>query len=127
VEFPVNLKEAIIATVSDEWQLDEMARVSPSDSGIENIVMFVSSKDYVGGSHGPRLKVSNVYGRFDKHDNFSMNIMPPYNVFAGEVKIKKPLFDDVVDWIKVNRDPLIKLWNNEYESDSQFYGEIQKI
>lgn len=120
----MNLEEAIKATLTDEWQLDEIARVSPSDSGLDNIVLFVSSKDYVNGTNGTRLKVSNIYGRFD---NFSINISPPYNVFVGEVKIKKSLLDDVVDWIRINNDPLMKLWNNEYESDSQFYNEIKKI
>jgi hypothetical protein len=109
-----------------ESQLWEMARVKPANSGLPWII-FISSKDYVQQRHWARLKVSNVKGTFSSNDNFSVSISKEPKVLAGKAKMDQAELDDIFDWIIINYEPLMKYWNDEYESDAEVYSDLKKI
>lgn len=109
-----------------EDELWEMARVQKADSGIA-CIMWVSTKDYVNGSHGPRLKVSNIPDKFSRDDNFVVTISKQPIVVAGRPKYTQLKVEDIKDWIILNYNALIKYWNDEYEGDSDFYRELKKV
>lgn len=109
-----------------ERELFEMARVREADSGIPAEI-YVSTKLAVRGRHGPRIKVSNIKNTFSDVDNFAIEISKNPTLKAGKSKLKLSVFGDIVDWVKLNYEPLIKYWNNEYKSDRDFYSDILPI
>jgi hypothetical protein len=86
----------------------------------------VSTKDYVGGRHGPRIKVSNIPGKFSPIDNFLVTISTEPQVI-GKPKFNESTVNDICDWVLLNKEPLLKFWNDEYDSDSQLYNELSKL
>ena len=117
---------SIDSVILTEDLIAEMARVDPSLSGI-NVVIFVSSKQYVDGKHWARIKVSNIPGTFSKTDNFVVTISSRPEVVAGNPKYKQSELEDIFDWVKLNRSTLLKYWNKKYDDDADFYAELQKI
>lgn len=109
-----------------EELLYEMARVKPKDSGIRYII-FISTKEYTKQQHWARIKVSNIVGTFSSSDNFVVSVSKNPKVIAGTPKIKEDELNDIFDWIILNYAPLIKYWNDEYESDSEVYNDLKKI
>jgi hypothetical protein len=109
-----------------EEQLWEMARVKPAESGIP-FIMFVSTKEYVKGKHWARIKVSNVPGTFASNDNFVVSIDKNPAVIAGTVKCKQHELQDVFDWIILNYETLIKYWNEQFSTETDFYNELKKV
>lgn len=108
-----------------EDHLCEMARVKPTDSGLPFII-FVSTRDYGIGNHWARIKVSNIPGKYSKEDNFSISVDNP-RVVAGKPAYTHSKVQDIIDWVKLNHDPLIKYWNDEYESDVEFYHDLKRL
>lgn len=87
--------------------MNEMANLYPTKTGLPCVVWFGE----VGGQHGPRLKVSNVPGKFAVDNNFVMAVTKEPKALtpkSAELSISK--IDDVVDWIKLNYDELMELW-----------------
>ena len=98
----------------------EMANLFPDETGLPVIIWFGE----VGGQHGPRIKVSNVRGKFAAHDNFVMSVdKEPRIVTSKNVKLKKNEVDDIIDWIKLNYDDLMLMWKM-YETGSGKPAEI---
>ena len=106
--------------------MNEMANLSSQDTGLSVVIWFGE----VGGQHGPRIKVSNVKGKFAANDNFVMSVeKSPRILTQKSVKLKKQELDDIIDWIKLNYDVLMKLWN-AYENDEstiELLGMLRKI
>lgn len=87
--------------------MNEMANLVPSRTGLSVVIWFGE----VGGQHGPRIKVSNVKGKFSKIDNFVVSVDKEPKVLTPKtVKISKDEIEDVFDWIKLNYDDLMKMW-----------------
>lgn len=108
-----------------EEQLFEMARIKQADSGLP-YVMFASTKEYEPGQHWARIKISNIPNTFSKDDNFSIAIINP-RVVAGKPKYSQSKVNDIIDWVKLNHVPLMKYWNEEYDSDSEFYDALEPL
>jgi hypothetical protein len=70
------------------------------------------------------VKVSNVPGKFDGVDNFSVSIHHDPQVI-GNCKIPKEHLDHVKDWIKLNHDHLHSMWHNYETQDTQ--DELSKL
>lgn len=96
----------------------EMANMQPEDTGLKSIVHVMMRG---GAKHGPRVKVSNTAGRFSHDDNFSITAEVEPRV-VGNCKLKKQHLDDIIDWVKLNRDHLHKVWN---EGDTMRASEIE--
>lgn len=109
-----------------DFLLEMAMRVKPANSGLRQVI-WVSTKDHAKGRHGPRLKVSNVVGKFDDTDNFSVTLTKEPLIIAGRSKFGHSENEDILDWVKINYDPLIKYWEDEYEDDAQFYAELVKV
>lgn len=109
-----------------EEELYEMARIQQANSGIP-FIMFASTKLSVNSRHGPRIKISNVKGTFSAIDNFVVTIDHEPQLIAGTCKFKKSDLEDIIDWIKLNYDTLMKYWNNAYDDDVNFYHELVKL
>jgi hypothetical protein len=109
-----------------EAELYEMARIQKRDSGI-NVMIYASTKDVVEGRHGPRIKISNIVGTFSDTDNFSVSIAHDPAIMSGRTKFSSSTVDDIFDFVRINYEPLMKYWNNAYESDSDFYAELKPI
>ncbi len=82
-----------------------------SDTGLTPTIHVMSRG---GAKHGPRVKVSNVAGRFSSSDNFTITAENEPRV-VGNCKLKKEHVEDIIDWIRLNKDHLHKVWN---EGDS---------
>lgn len=104
----------------------EMANLSSKDTGLSVFIWFGK----VGGQHGPRIKISNTKGRFNETDNFVISVeKEPRILTTKSVKLKKQEVDDVIDWVKLNYDVLMKLWH-AYENDEgtiELLGMLKKI
>jgi hypothetical protein len=111
--------------ILSESEIMEMARIKEADSGIP-VVIYVSTKQSVKEHHGPRIKVSNIK-TFSDSDNFAIDISKNPSPIAGKVKLKNSEVDDICDWIKLNYEPLMKYWNDEYTSDAIFFTEIKSL
>lgn len=109
----------------DPGHLFEMANIREKDSGLP-MTMFVSSKQYVGGRHGPRLKVSNLRNKFSADDNFVV-ILSKDPVIGKNAKYKESELNTLMDWVKLNLNTLLKYWNDEYESDADFLLALKKL
>lgn len=107
--------------------LDEMANLTHDDTGLEHTIWLGAVK----GHHGPRIKVSNNYGRMNSNDCFVVTISKvPVVETPNSCKLKQYQVDDIIDWIKLNYDVLMKLWN-VYEtgtgSSVELMNQLKKI
>lgn len=90
-----------------EAEFMEMANLPPADTGL-NYVIWIGE---VGGQHGPRIKVSNIKGKFAINDNFVISIAKePINLTPKFTKVSIKDEEDVKDWVKLNYDVLLQLW-----------------
>lgn len=85
----------------------EMANLPTQKTGLTRVIWFGE----VGGQHGPRIKVSNVPGKFDRNDNFVMSVEKnPRVLTPNSCKLGKSDIDDISDWIKINYEVLMDLY-----------------
>lgn len=85
----------------------EMANLFPNVTGIPYAIWFGE----VGGQHGPRIKVSNIKGKFAANDNFVIVVSKePWIATPKSCKLSKSEMDDIFDWIILNYDILMDMW-----------------
>ncbi len=85
----------------------EMANLYPKSTGV-GVVMWFGE---VGGQHGPRVKVSNVPGKFRANDCFVVSVdKEPRVLTPKSMRLKQAGLDDVTDWIRQNYDDLMLMW-----------------
>jgi len=100
--------------------LDEMANLPSADTGLGYFIWIGE----VGGQHGPRVKVSNSHGKMNVNNCFVMSVAKiPEVLTPRSCKLRKSEVDDISDWIKLNYDVLMKMWN-VYETGN---GSIIKL
>ena len=75
----------------------------PKDTGLKEIV-WVSPKNV---NHGPRIKVYNL----NKSKDFSVTIEDNPRVVAGKCFVSGKEFERIVEFIKINKENLLKYWN----------------
>lgn len=92
--------------------MTEMANLFPATTGLGYAIWFGE----VGGQHGPRIKVSNIRGRFAQNDNFVISVdKNPRILTPRSVKLKPSEVEDIFDWVKLNYQKLMEMWKI-YES-----------
>jgi hypothetical protein len=85
----------------------QMANLAPSDTGLSVVIWFGE----VGGTHGPRIKVSNIKGKFAINDCFVMSVSrDPQILTPKNAKLKSSEIDDLKDWIRLNYEVLMQAW-----------------
>jgi hypothetical protein len=107
----------------DEEDLFEMANVREKQSGIPYVI-FISSKDAALSKHGPRIKVSNRHDRWDPSSNFVITV-PELRV-VGTATFSSDQLEDIKDWIRLNKDLIVKYWNKEID-DQELLNTIEKL
>jgi hypothetical protein len=89
--------------------MQEMANLASKTTGLP-VVIWMGE---IGGQHGPRIKASNLKGKFAAHDNFVLNVdKDPQVMTPKSVKLKADEVQDIKDWIKLNYDELMALWKH---------------
>ena len=86
----------------------EMANMQPRETGLSTIVHVMSRG---GAKHGSRVKVSNIAGRFAHDDNFTVTAESEPRVI-GRCKLKQEHLEDILDWVRLNRDHLHYVWEH---------------
>lgn len=97
----------------EEMNLWEMANLRPETTGIDNYVIWVSSGEAV--RHGPRIKVARGV-KWDKKNNATIPLTGIPRV-VGDIGITQDEFAKIVEWITLNKDPLMRFWNSELATD----------
>jgi hypothetical protein len=87
--------------------MNEMANLYPTKTGLPVVVWFGE----VGGQHGPRIKVSNIAGKFASHSCFVVNVAKEPEVLTPKsAELSTAKIEEVFDWVKLNYDELMELW-----------------
>jgi hypothetical protein len=107
--------------------INEMAGLPSKTTGLPYFLWIGK----VGGQHGPRVKVSNKKGAFDENDNFVVSVGKPAEVLTPKsVNIKSTELEQVLDWVTLNYDELMALYNM-YETGTgdvvQLLSALKKI
>ena len=118
------LAEELDKLLSDQMQLEEMTRVAPRDSGLDQHI-WISSKG--NAKHEARIKVSNIKGKFASDDNFSISVENEPSHKAGTTKIKPEDYQKIKDWIRLNKDHLNKVWNSDTMDSRDHLDGLSKI
>jgi len=107
--------------------MNEMANLYPTKTGLPCVIWFGE----VGGQHGPRLKVSNVSGRFAADNNFVVSVAKDPKVLTPKsAELSTAKIEDVLDWVKLNHDELMELWKIHETGDGdadEVLGRLKKI
>lgn len=102
----------------------EMANLSPGDTGL-SVVVWMGE---IGGQHGPRIKVSNIKGKFSINDNFVVSVdKEPMVLTPKSAKLKNSEIEDVKDWIKLNYSELIDLWKHFESGEGSTIEYLSKL
>jgi hypothetical protein len=87
--------------------INEMAGLPVSDTGLP-VFLWIGK---VGGQHGPRIKVSNIKGKFADDDCFVISVGTPPQVMTPKyMRLKQFELDTVLDWVTLNHDELMELY-----------------
>lgn len=81
-------------------ELFEMANFTKRTTGIDDVVIWIGPNP---GSHGKRLKVSNIPNSFDPYETFTITI--PELKIVGEINkkfIKDELLDKIFNFVNKN-------------------------
>lgn len=97
----------------EKIDLFEMANLGPRTTGIPNFIIWISTGE--GLRHGPRIKI--VKGsRWKKGESSTIPLEGMPRVI-GNADVNQDEFSEIVEWINLNRDLLIKYWKNEILTD----------
>ena len=102
----------------------EMTGIKPKDSGL-SCYIWISSRG--NAKHGPRVKVSNISGKFDANDNFSITVSDNPIVISGKCKLTQDNLEQLKDWIKLNYKNLHLIWNSDIMDSRDHLEHIQKL
>lgn len=107
-------------------QLHEMANVGPRRHGIENVYIFVGSVEKA--PHWLRVKVSNVPGKYDKHNNFVIE-MPSLEYDPKKVAdwITLKTLKNILEWIKLNQQVLHDYEIGALTDTDDFLDSLSKV
>ena len=104
----------------------QMATMQPKETGLPVAIWFGE----VGGTHGPRIKVSNIKGKFAANDCFVMSVSrEPAVLTPKNAKLKLHEVELIKDWIKLNYEDLMQAWYNAEHEESylQILIDLKKI
>jgi hypothetical protein len=103
--------------VAAKFQIEAMANLRPSTTGVEDAVIWVSAGEFSGKElqHGPRIKV--VLGDKITTDGLanavSVKLTNPPKILG---KLPSKISRQVVKFVNLNREVLLRHWNGELDS-----------
>jgi hypothetical protein len=118
------MKIVNLLSIQDENELFEMSNIVPRRTGLA-VSIWVREKNE-GLQHACSVKVSNIPGRFDPNDNFSVSVSGSPRVIAGKCKLKSQVLEDIIDWVKLNKEALLDLWESRIDI-GDFLESVKKI
>lgn len=90
--------------------LSEMANLRKNSTDLP-MVIYVSEKLNVRGKHGPRIKVSTIYGdKISKKNLFTVTISDTPEVIGNTGDIKPKDLKKVIDFVVLNKKALLDYW-----------------
>lgn len=105
--------------VHDDSNLNEMSNLTKDESGLDHIV-YVSTKQ--GVNHGPRVKVGVDKSNYWTGKTFTVTIQAEPVIIGDTEKIKRSELNDIVDWVKLNREYLLHYWHQK-DKEGNFYSD----
>jgi hypothetical protein len=97
--------------LTEEWivaqPINEMAGLPTENTGLP-VFLWIGK---IGGQHGPRIKVSNIKGKFAEDDCFVVSVGTPPEVLTPKfMRLKKDDLELVLDWVALNHAELMALY-----------------
>jgi hypothetical protein len=99
-----------------------MANLGPKRTGLDNLVVWASKKE---PRHACRIKVSNIRGKYSATDNFSIRLHD--GKIDGTRKVSDSELSDVQKWIALNREAILKFWEDDEYDAGDFIEDLKKI
>ncbi|HEY7297146.1 MAG TPA: hypothetical protein VH684_04340 [Xanthobacteraceae bacterium] len=117
------------AKSSNEKSFDvtPMTTLSADSTGLPGgIFVWVSPGE--GIAHGPRMKVSNIRGKFSNTDNFSISISNSPTVVEGRPKkFSSEELRAIAALILLNKDLLLKYWESDIMDSPALLREFKRL
>lgn len=106
--------------------LHEMANIGPHRHGIDKVYISVGSIEHT--KHWLRIKVSNIPGKYDKYNNFVIQ-MPSLDYDQSQVAswITPKIMKKILEWIKLNQELLYNYENGIVYDTDIFLDSISKV
>lgn len=106
--------------------LHEMANIGPHRHGIDKVYISVGSIEHA--KHWLRIKVSNIPGKYDKYNNFVIQ-MPSLDYDQSQVAswITPKIMKKILEWIKLNQELLYNYENGIVYDTDIFLDSISKV
>lgn len=103
--------------------LVEMANLGPDKTGFDHGILYISTEQ---GNHGARVKYYRKAGKTQPYAGFSIEQEP--RLLYDDLKLKQQEKEEVVEFIKLNREDLLTFWYNAdtWESD-KVYGFLKRF
>ena len=104
--------------ITEECHFYEFVNLDQKHTGIEKVIIHV----YYGGkkiSHGPRVKVSNVYDLYRSNDKFTINVGTLET--EGVVKISSEELEQVRKWVELNISTIHQFWRHGDELVTDYF------
>ena len=98
--------------VRDDSMINEMANLGKRTTKLPCIV-YISDKK--GVTHGARIKVNSDYGDRWSGNSFTITISDNPVVIGNTYKIKQSDIEDIKDWVALNKNSLLKYWNEQID------------
>lgn len=110
----------------EQAYLWEMATVAKQKTNLK-VLVYISPKQ---GSHGPRIKFLNDYGnRMIPEKLVSMTIEDEPRIIdtKNKIVISQTDLDKLKQWVILNKQVLLDLWNHKFNDESDAIQVLQKI
>jgi len=108
--------------------LYEMSNLNSKNTGMEKGYIWVSSKR---GPHSARVKFSYTTLKSESDPSLIVSISTSPEVILNKIKATKKEQDQVIEFVKLNYDLLINLWNTgtylPYDSTEEWIHALKKI
>jgi len=99
-----------------------MANLNPKHTGIPNVVIWISKKE---PTHACRVKVSNIKGKYSPTDNFSIRLHD--GSIEGDAKVSQKDLSNVREWIELNRETILRFWDDDEYDALDLAQDLKKI
>lgn len=108
--------------------IEAMSNLRPKSTGIEGVVIWVSAGEFEGkeGQHGPRVKVILGGGKVTQE---TLKAAPSVSIKDAKVvwgKLSGKTLKQVQQFIAMNRETLLRYWNQEIDTVEMSKG-ISKV
>lgn len=93
---------------AEDDYLHEMTNLHDNRHGIKDVVIALHNKR--NAKHGANVKVSNIYKRFSREDNFTITTQ---GKVIGTPKIHPKHVEHVKQWVQANKEHIEKVCNDD--------------